>query len=125
MATRITKKDNYADLRTLAENANRFDLVEFIDHEVDLLTKKSSTKKPTKTQLANEELKDAIANVLGASDEPMTVTALIVDSNIAAFGTEEHPITTQKVSALLAQMVEEKRVKRVEDKKRTLFALNA
>ena len=125
MATRITKKDNFADLRTLAENANRPDLVEFIDHEIDLLSKKSSSKKPTKTQLANEGLKDAIVDVLSASDEPMTVTALIVASSVSAFGTAEHPITTQKVSALLSQMVDEGRVKRVENKKKTLFTVNA
>ena len=101
----------------------------FIDHEVDLLSKKSSTKKPTKNQLVNDEIKDTICAVLGASDEPMTVLQLITNPDIAAFGTAEHPITTQRVSALLTQMSdpngEDKRVKRVENKKKALFVLNA
>lgn len=128
MATRITKKDNFADLRVLAANANRADLVEFIDHEVDLLSKKSTSKRPTKTQVANEEIKSVICEVLGASDEPMSVTQIIATPEISAFGSTEKPISTQKISALLSQMDSEDgdgRVKRVPDKKRVLFTLNA
>ena len=117
MAVKVTKKDNFAELRTLAEKANRTDLVEFIDHEVELLTKKASSKSQTKTQKENETVKNEILNALAEVGKAVTVSELMTASpKMSAF-------TNQKLSALLKQLVESGEVVKIADKKRSLFAL--
>ena len=39
----MTKRENFTELRTIAIANNRTDLVEFIDHEIELLNKKMKT----------------------------------------------------------------------------------
>ena len=96
----MTKKENFAVIRTIIENTaveNQDELLTFIDHEVELLSRKrSASSKPTKRQVENEALKGRIAEVLG--DEGMTVTAILGELN-------EDGLTNQRVSALLRQMV--------------------
>ena len=60
--TKLTKKEKFAMLReiVIANGGNEM-LVEFIDHEVELLTKKNAgDKKPTANQVANESIKAEI-----------------------------------------------------------------
>lgn len=113
---KITKKDLFADLRELAEDAERQDLIDFIDHEVELLTNKASSKKPTKTQEENEVIKADILSTLASIGEPVTISEMSVKSPKLAY-------TPQKLSALLKQLEEAKKVVKTKDKKRTLFAL--
>jgi len=63
---KVTKKDNYSALRTIAENANRSDLVEFIDHELEMLAKKNAARsdKPTAAQVENAEIAEFIPTIL-------------------------------------------------------------
>ncbi len=63
---KVTKKDNYSALRTIAETANRSDLVEFIDHEMELLAKKNATRstKPTASQVENAEIAELVPKIL-------------------------------------------------------------
>ena len=72
------------------------EIVEFCNHEIALLVKKNSYKstKPTKTQIENEGLKDAILNAL---DKPMTATEI---GNAVG-------ISVNKASALLSQLKED------------------
>ena len=124
MANKPTKKENFIALRALAESANATELVAFVDHEIELLSKKSSSKKPTKTQDYNAQICDAIYNVLSESVAPMTVGELMANPAVQAFENENCTISSQKISALLRLMDKEKgdgRVERVPDKKRTLF----
>ena len=67
---KLTKKDYFSTLRTYIENLGDAkigdlpadDIIAFIDHEVELLAKKSGgEKKPTAQQTANEGIKTAIA----------------------------------------------------------------
>ena len=107
----MTKKENFAVIREIVSNlgldefvtndgsttVHTDELLTFIDHEVELLSRKRSTSsKPTKRQVENEALKGRIAEVLG--DEGMTVTAILGELN-------EDGLTNQRVSALLTQMV--------------------
>lgn len=117
MATKITKKDNFAELRVLAESAHRADLVEFIDHEVELLTKKTTSKKPTKAQVENAGIKSDILNVLKRLAKPVTCGELLKE-------TEFEGMSSQKMSALLKQLKDAKEVQRIDGAKGvTLFAL--
>ena len=109
----MTKRESYNAIRTIvADNA---DLVAFIDHELELLDKKNSYKstKPSAKQLANEDIKDAIVAVLGGATEPMTCKAIA----------EGLGHSTQKVSALLSQLIAEGTVSRDKVKRVPVFAL--
>ena len=94
----MTKKEMFTEIATLL--AEREDIVAFCEHEVELLSRKRSTAKPTKTQRENEGIKEQIMSTL--SDEPMTIGELNT-----AMGTDYSP---QKLSALLRQLVLEGKV---------------
>lgn len=68
----------------------------------DALNKKSSSssRKPTKTQIENEAHKTKIAEIIRLQGVPMTVT------EVWKFP-EFHDMSTQKVSALMNQMVDD------------------
>ena len=80
------------------------------------LAKRSSSKTPTKTQKANEEVKAVIADVLVESGEKMTVTEMIADERLSGY-------TNQKISALLRQMVETGKVVKTLEGKKAYFAV--
>ena len=93
------------------------DIEAFIDHELELLDKKSSTKsgKPTATQVANEALKVEILTGLSET-EGKTVSELI--KSVEALS----GLSNQKVSAVLRLMEKnDGTVRKETDKKKTLF----
>jgi hypothetical protein len=93
----MTKKETFVTIKGILNDNGINDYNEFLDHEVELLSRKrSASSKPTKRQVENEALKARIADVLG--DEGMTVTAILNELG-------EDGLTNQRVSALLRQMV--------------------
>ena len=108
---RITKKEYFAMIREVV--AGNEELVAFVDHEVELLNKKSTGK--TKTQVENEALVEDIYNHLVEIGTPVTVTELIAKAEIE--------LTNQKVSALLKKLVDAGRVAKVVDKKKSYFSV--
>lgn len=115
MEKRITKRDYFNELKGIV--ANRQDLVDFINHELELLDKKSSNKTPTKTQVENEGLKGVIVEVLTNATEPMTITD-ITNANDKLVG-----LSNQKISALLIQLIGANQVVRTSDKKKAYFSI--
>lgn len=111
---KVTKRDRYAELRVLAENAGKDELIMFIDHEVELLDKKSANKSATKTQKENEGVKDEILGVMNA-DKAMSVGDIMTAL--------DGKYTNQKISALLRQLREAGEVVRTEVKGKAYFAL--
>lgn len=110
---KITKKEMYAKLRKEVED--NAELVAFIDHEVELLTKKNSAKKkPTKNQIENVSIKETILNAL--TDTPISITDLIANT------VELEGLTNQRVSALMTQLVDDNKVVRTTDKRKALFS---
>ena len=92
----MTKKENFAAIKSILNEQGISDYDAFIDHEVELLSRKrSGSKSPTKRQKENEIIKANIADVLG--DEGQTVTEIL-----KALG--DDTLTNQRVSALLRQM---------------------
>ena len=102
------------EVEGVKENA---EMVAFIDHELELLAKKSANKKPTKTQEENENIKVEILNVL--SEEGMTVTEIQSKSDMLG------SLSNQRVSALLRQLVNADKVAKTIDKKKAYFSLVA
>ena len=116
MTKKMTKKDYFNMLKAIPEVAQNEILMNFIDHEIELLEKKnSSEKKPTATQKANEGLKVVILEVLKAHKDPMTIT------EIQKADVELGEMSNQRVSALVRQLKDEGLVERIEDKKKAYF----
>ena len=111
----MTKREMFELIATV--NADNDEIVDFCHHEIELLTRKTSRKTPTKTQKENEGIMDAIEVGLAELDEPVTVTDLI--KGVEALG----GYSNQKISALLRKMVEAGRVVKSMDGKKSLFAI--
>ena len=110
---KLTKKDYFNELKVLV--ADRQDLVDFIDHEIELLNKKGSRTAPTKTQVENEAIKEKIVATLVGLDRYATIT------DIQNANTELADLSNQKVSALLKQLVDNEIVTKMIDKKKAYF----
>ena len=105
---RITKKDRFNELRALAEVQAKPELVAFIDHEIELLARKNATtgeRKPTKTQIANEGIKAEILDLMNVG------TTYLISDMMKMFPTLGE-YSSQKVVALVRQLVDEGKVDR-------------
>lgn len=114
---KLTKKDYFNELKGLV--SDRQDLVDFIDHEIELLSKKSSRTAPTKTQVENEKIKEKIVATLVELDKYATIT------DIQNANTELADLSNQKISALLKQLYDNKVIEKVIDKKKAYFKASA
>ena len=114
---KLTKKDYFNELKGLV--SDRQDLVDFIDHEIELLSKKSSRTAPTKTQVENEKIKEKIVATLVELGKYATITD-IQNANI-----ELADLSNQKISALLKQLYDNKVIEKVIDKKKAYFKASA
>ena len=114
MANKITKKEMFTMIK--AQVKDNAEMVAFIDHEIELLDKKASNKKATKTQEANVGIKSTILAVLEGG-KSMTVTEM------QGASAELGELSNQKVSALVRQLVEAGKVAKTIDKKVSRFSL--
>ena len=114
MANKITKKEMFTMIK--AQVKDNAEMVAFIDHEIELLEKKASNKKATKTQEANVGIKSTILAVLEGG-KSMTVTEM------QGASAELGELSNQKVSALVRQLVEAGEVVKTIDKKVSRFSL--
>ena len=79
------------------------------------MAKKKGSSKPTKTQLENEKVKDEILEVLAGAEEGMTCGEITKAL--------EGEYTSQKISALLRQLVGAEKVVKSTEKKVSRFEL--
>ena len=98
MANKKTKKDLFLEVREVV--AGNEELVAFIDHELELLNKKASTKS-TKVNDEQVALMEKIVNALNE------------------IGRSEY--SNQKLSAMLKKLVDSKQVTKMVDKKKSYF----
>ena len=116
---KLTKRDRFEALLKLSEVQADPAMVEFINHEIDLLSRKNAgDKKPTANQIANDGYKDIIFAEMSANpDKLYTVTDLIKTvPELAEY-------TNQRVSALLRQMIDAGSVVKTVDKRKSYFSL--
>lgn len=118
--SKMTQKDMFNEIITLAENAGREDIVKFAQGRIEVLNRKASGKKATKTQKENEDIKTRILQILTENDKPMSVTEML---NTGRFNDFEKTITNQKVSALLRQLILAEKVEKKVEKKVSYFSI--
>lgn len=120
MANKITKKDNFKTIIEVLIKSNREDLVPIMEHEIELLEKKASSSKMTKTQEANQDIKILIMEELTRLAKPVTITELINESPKLA---EITGGSNQKISALMTQLKNSNQVIRTQEGKKALFSI--
>ena len=114
-STKLTKAQKFGMLKAIPAVAENSVLVEFIDHELELLAKKNSAdKKPTAQQTANDGIKAKILEGM-AEGKLYTITDLIKEIPACA------DLTNQRVSALVRQLMANGSVERVEEKRKAYF----
>ena len=120
MEKKMTKAQKFAMLKAIPQVAENAMLVEFIDHEVELLTKKNaSEKKLTPQQKANEAIKENILATMSADPNRLfTITELT-----KAVPNLPEDMSVNRMSALVRQLKDDGKVVRIEDKRKALFRL--
>ena len=114
---RTPKREHFNTLLTLSEVKANPALVEFINHELELLDRKNSAeKRMTPTQMANEGVKGEILEGMEAN-RLYTITEIIKEIPACA------EMTNQRVSALVRQLKDEGKVERIEEKRKAYFRL--
>ena len=114
---KLTKREVFSKKLEVEAIASNELFVEFINHELELLDRKSSKSTQTKTQIENESIKNAIVESLERVAKAVTITELQeLDSEMANY-------SNQKLSALLKQLVKENRVVKTVDKKKSYFSI--
>lgn len=106
-----TKREYFTELKGIV--SDKKELVDFINHELELLDKKNAApKKATKNQLDNEKFKDIILNAIG--DKSMTVSEMQKDIF-------NDTLSNQRVTAIVKQLVEDNSLVRTVVKRKAYF----
>lgn len=117
MTNKTTKAQMFAMIKALDEVQKNAEMVAFIDHELELLAKKATTKKSNATTEANAQFMELIRNVLASAKEAMTV------SDIQKTDSTLSELSNQKVSSLIRTMIKNLEVVKITDKKKSTFKL--
>lgn len=114
---RKTRKEMFIAIMALEAVQQNQEYVSFLEKEIAKCDRKSVAKKPTPTQVENNKLKSAIIEFLNSQGENcFTVTELTQQVDALAGR------TTQKVSALMRQLLLEGLVERTTIKNKTYFS---
>lgn len=118
MEKKITKREKFEMLKALVvDNAM---LVEFIDHEIELLDKKKSNGNAKANEKMATEV-ELVYNALVSVGRATTASELIAETDLSALANESGVVSTQKVSAMLKKLKEQGRVETYTEKKKTYF----
>lgn len=115
---KVTKKENFGRLIEIVEGAgveDRDALVEFLNHEIELVSKKRNGQ--TKVQKANEGLVEVVFEAIAEAGKAVTATEvfeIVKNDEIAS---------AQKVNALIKKLKDAGRVTRTEEKGKAFFTI--
>lgn len=112
----MTKREYFAQIRNIV--ADNEELVAFIDHEVELLDKKSSSpRKPSARQVENVALKQDVLATLARLGEPVTIGQIVAETPSL------EGLSNQRVTHLLTDLRKDGEVERTYVKKVAHFAV--
>lgn len=117
---KVTKKENFGKIIEVLVSAGREDLVPVMEHEIELIDKKATSGKMTKTQEENVTIKELMVAEMTRIARPVSITDLLKESSELA---EKVGNSNQKVSALMTQLKNAGVVVRTQDKKTALFSV--
>ena len=111
--TKITKAQNFNAIREILVDANKPELVAFVDHELELIANKAAKRAstPTKAQVTGAKIRAAVLDLLQTKGKAMRI------ADIVAALPSELDATAGKVSYQLGVLIEENRAERVTDKR--------
>jgi uncharacterized protein (DUF2344 family) len=118
---KMTKKEMFAEVIAVVEKVeveNKAEMLNFLAHEVELLNKKSSKSGQTKTQKENVLLMEQLVVALSEMEKPVTISEFQGLSKA-----EVATLSNQKLSALLKKLVEENKVEKTVEKKKSYFSV--
>ena len=114
--TKMTKKDWFAEIRGIVaemEREDKADMLAFIDHEVELLSKKKSSTNSKKDKEL-EELCIKVEEALAEFDRPITITEFMKESTH-----EVATLSNQKLTSIFKRCKDERHtIQRDEVKKK-------
>ena len=111
--TKITKAQNFNAIREILVDANKPELVAFVDHELELIANKAAKRAstPTKAQVAGAKIRAAVLDLLQTEGKAMRI------ADIVAVLPSELDATAGKVSHQLGVLIGEHAVEKVVDKR--------
>ena len=118
MEKKMTKKEMFTLIANL--NATNSAIVEFCNHEIELL----DNKKSNGNAKANEKMEKSVElvyNALVSAGVPMSASELIAKGGLDELANEFGVVSTQKVSAYLNKLVAVGKVEKFTEKKKTYF----
>ena len=123
MEKKLTKKEMFEKIKGVC--ADNSEIVDFCNHEIELLSRKNSKSGATKTQKENEIVANMLIEELAKVGKPITITDLMNTSEIVKGYTLENGnnLTNQKISAIFKQLVESNKIVKVVDKKKSYFSI--
>lgn len=101
---KITKKERFTEIVAIVTELGRKDLVDFCNHEIELLDKKASKSSESKSKKENEELMNILYDELAEIGKAVTISEFMKLSTVV----EEKELSNQKVSSLFTKMKGEK-----------------
>ena len=117
---KITKRDRYNALLSIPAVANDPEMVEFIEHEIDLLNRKNTTKdgekRLTKTQTENAKVAEEILSY-------MEINHLYAPADLIKLVPACAEYSVPKVSAVVRPLVDEGKIEKVNDKRKVYYKL--
>ena len=120
MEKKMTKKEMFTLIASL--NASNQAIVDFCNHEIELLdNKKSNGNKKANEKVSKET--ELVYSAMKAIDRPITASELIAETDLTELANESGVVSTQKVSALLKKLVDSGKVEKYTEKKKTYFKI--
>lgn len=113
----MTKREMLTMIREM--HTDNTEIVNFCNHEIELLNKKSSSKKPTRKQIENERYKDIILDILANSDRPLAI------KDLQSMNDELENLSNQRLSAMLTTLKNNEKVTRTVKDSLVYFEYNA
>lgn len=119
--TKMTRKEMFTEIAKVVatvENPIKEEMVEFLNHQIELLDKKGSKSGPTKTQLENEKLMADLLEAMMEMEKPVTITEFQKLSSA-----EVSTLSNQKLNALLKKLKEDGKIYNEVIKKKSYFSV--
>lgn len=115
MTKKMTKVEMFSAIReVVSENA---EMVAFIDHEIELISKKAASKKPTKVQVENESFKAEILAYLTEVGKAVTIKEM--QSAVECLA----GLSNQKMTHLLSALITEGKISKEYEKKTPFYSI--